>query len=128
MHKKNFDNWNEVKIKTELKKSVFCRIWEVWMANIWENIWDEENWKWNQSLRPVFIVKKFNNNIFLWVPMTSKIKENKFHFKIKTNIKWCLVLSQMRLFSSKRLDYRIFVVSYEITKQIKQKLAELISE
>ena len=44
MIKTKFNLWNNIRQKTENKKAVFCKLWEIWMANIWKNIWDEEDW------------------------------------------------------------------------------------
>jgi len=128
LKKKYFNQWCKIKKQIELKQSVFCKLWEVWMANIWENIWDEESWKWKMSLRPVFIYKKFNNEIFLWILMTSKLKNNKFHYPINVKKEWRLIFSQIRLFSTKRLDYKIWSISKDKFFEIKEKLINFLNE
>ncbi len=68
------------------------------------NIGSEENGKNSLFSRPVLILRKFNDRMFLGIPLTSKIKDNKHYFPIvfKDKIS-CLMLSQMRVFESKRL-------------------------
>ena len=71
---------------------------------------------------------KFNKDIFLWIPTTTIKKEWKFYFNIG-NIKWkknFLILSQIRLYSSKRLLKIIWWINKDILKEIKQKISKLI--
>ncbi len=58
-------------------------------------------------LRPVVVYKKFNKHVFLGIPLTSKIKEDKFHyeFEYKADIRSFVMLSQIRLFDIKRVKF-----------------------
>lgn len=52
------------------------------------NIGYEEDGKNEKFERPVLILKKFNQYLILVVPLSSKIKNNKYYFeKIKNKIK-----------------------------------------
>jgi len=50
---------------------------------MWQNIWFESNWKWDNFKRPVLILKRIWT-MFLIVSMTTKWiwKENKFYYKL----------------------------------------------
>ena len=125
----NFENWNLEKQQIEKIKNLRTfREWEIWYISMWKNIWYEQNWKGSDFLRPILIIKKFNKNIFYWIPLTSKIKNNKFYFQFESN-KWKInyaILSQMRLFDSKRLISNIWTIKYKDIKELKKKLIKLI--
>ncbi|MEA2018463.1 MAG: type II toxin-antitoxin system PemK/MazF family toxin, partial [Campylobacterota bacterium] len=55
-------------------------------------------------LRPVLVYKKFNKHVFLGIPLTSQIKDNKFHYEFEyTDSKRSFaILSQLKLFDIKR--------------------------
>ena len=72
----------------------------------------EEDGKNNNFERPVLVIKVFNRQCFLGVPITSANKVNKkYYFHITHNQKkYFLILSQVRLFSTKRLSRIIYKV------------------
>ncbi len=124
-----FDIWNILKQNLDGKdKKIFFKEREIWYVSLWENIWFEQNGKGKDFLRPVLVLKKFNNNIFYGIPLTSKNKSSKFYFPFEFK-KWITssaILSQMKLFDSKRLYRRIWMISkgfyVELQKQIKELL------
>ncbi len=124
-----FDKWNKLKKEiNEKEKNIFFREWQVWYISMWKNIWFEQNWKNKDFSRPVLVLKKFNKNIFLWIPTTTVEKSWKFYFDI-WKINWInnfLILSQIRLYSSKRLISIIWGIHKDILKEIKQKISRLI--
>lgn len=128
--KKDFDNWNNEKKFLDNKNfRPYFYEKEIWFSSMWENVWFEENWKWKKALRPVLILRKFNKEIFLWIPLTSQKKEWKFYYSVK-NKNWdenFLLLSQIRLFDAKRLKHIIWKISQEDFQKIKQKTTDLIN-
>jgi hypothetical protein len=96
--------------------------------SVWENIWFEQNWKWDNFLRPVLVFKKFNKQLFYWIPLTSKNKEWKFYynFEFKKWIKSSAILSQMRLFDSKRLFRRYWMISKNFYEELSIKIKKLL--
>jgi len=97
-----FDRWNEIKKEIDKKEKLpHFHEREIWFISVGENIGIEQNGKGEKFLRPVLIIKKFNKEQFLGVMLTSKCKDSKFLFKIKENS--CVNLSQIRVFSAKRL-------------------------
>ena len=95
---------------------------------MWENIWFEQNWKWENFLRPVLIFKKFNKQVFYWIPLTSKDKDWRFYynFEFKKWITSSAILSQMRLFDSKRLFRRYWMISKNFYQELSWKIKELL--
>lgn len=64
---KNFDYWNDLKKgidKTEIVPEKFPKEREVWMSSLGQNIGYEQNGSGNNFIRPVLVIKKFNNQMF----------------------------------------------------------------
>lgn len=126
--KKNFDGWNIQKKMIhdmENKKSFHER--EVWFIKIGENVGFEQNGKGEEFLRPVIVYRKFSKNVFLGIPLTKVFKEGKFYSNfIFQGRKSNAILSQIRLFDSKRLSYSIGRMSKGDYNRVKEKLIELI--
>ena len=100
---------------------------EIWFIKIGENIGFEQGGKGREFLRPVVVYKKFSKNVFLGIPLTKTEKKGKFYhsfdFKKESST---AILSQVRLFDSKRLSYAIGRMSKGDFKKLKEKLIELI--
>jgi mRNA interferase MazF len=88
---------------------------------------DEENGKGGQFRRPVLVFKKFNNNIFWGIPMSTKNKENPYYIKVLLkDVVQSAIISQLRILDTKRLDYKIGYVSKTDFDLIKNKIMEVI--
>lgn len=127
---KTYQNWHKQKILVNQKARPFCKVREVWMAYVGENIGHEQDGKGEQYLRPVLIVKKFNKDSVWIIPLTTSIKENSpfFHsFIIKKNIYNTTILSQLRLIDCKRLLYRMDLITKDNIVIIKEKLRFLLT-
>lgn len=130
LYDKNFDVWNNLKKRVHNEKiEKFFREGEIWWCHLGINLGFEQDGKGYNFERPVFIFKKFNQDIFLGFPLSSNIKSSKFYFDFNlNNIQYCVILSQLKLFDRRRLIRKIDVVSLEISEQISQKFQELISK
>lgn len=102
---KDFNNWNSLKQKLDIQhKTPSFKEREIWWCSIGINIGHEENGKSELFSRPVLILRKFNNHIFLGIPLTSAVKDNKYYFPITFKEQTsCLMLSQLRILESRRL-------------------------
>lgn len=126
---KNFKTWHELKEKINNKEDVtYFKEREVWFCYLGCNVGYEQDGKGKRFLRPVLIFKQFNKNVFLGIPLTSAVKNNKFYYTIKIqNKSHCLILSQIRLIDSKRLVNKKYTIdAYSFTK-IKKAFIDLIS-
>ncbi len=124
---KDFDSWNKVKKETHNKNMppLFSER-EIWWCALGINVGSEEDGKGLNYLRPILILRKFNKNIFYGLPITSKIKDDKFHISINSGeISGSIILSQMRLIDSKRLSHLAGKVTDNELKAIKKKLKSL---
>jgi len=126
---KQFDKWNNLKkdihtnnslIKFQQRHIVFMKIGA--------NVGYEQDGKGDDFLRPVLVYKKFNNQVFLGIPLTSRIKDDKFHFEFeyKKGKRSFAILSQMRLFDIKRAKYYDGKISNYYFEKLQDKLLKLI--
>lgn len=83
-----------------------------------------------EFLRPVVVIRKFNNEIFWAVPLTksakelnSKVEPYYFVFSFISGIRSLAILSQLRLIDSRRLSRHIGTMSgqdfYSLMKKLK---------
>lgn len=106
---KDFNKWNELKKEIDqVRKELIFKERDVWWCSIGINVGHEENGKNEFFTRPVLVIRKFNRQLFLGVPLTTKNKENKFYHKILFKEKeQSVMLSQIRVFESRRLRKRM---------------------
>lgn len=116
----DYDKWNNLKkILSEDKSNIFFHEREIWYCSLGKNIGYEEDGKNELFERPILIIKKFNNDIFLTIPLTSSQKNNKYYFKYKLNDQeYSGILSQIRLLDRKRLSRKIGMIKEEDFKKI----------
>ena len=77
---------------------------DVWWTSIGVNVGFEEDGKHENFVRPVLVLKKFNRELFLGVPLSTKLKDNKYYVRISVKQKIVSAMtSQIRVFSSKRI-------------------------
>lgn len=116
--------WTKVKfhIQTSAKIPYFHER-ELWWASVGANVGSEQDGKNSNFERPVLIVKKFNKYMFWGIPQSSKIKQNQFYHQTTYDGKtYSLILSQMRVFSSKRLIRKVRTIPRTEFKEIRNKV------
>ena len=124
---KNFDSWNDKKKIIHTNEfSGFVHEREIWWCSLGINIGDEEDGKNESFERPVLVLKKFNRSIVLVVPLTTKIKNNKYYLPfIHDSVEFAVILSQIKLVSTKRFNRRIRKIDSFLFKNIKKLVAEI---
>jgi len=127
---KQYDKWNEVKKDTESVQNHFTfKVREIYWLKVGQNIGYEVYGKGEDFLRPVLISRKFSKDSFLGIPLTSAIKDDMFHFKFlatnKTKSNYAM-LSQIKLFSTKRIKSKFGKISTNDFEDLKIKLRELL--
>ena len=125
---KDFDNWNRQKKSTnERQIRAPFREGDIWWCSLGANVGDEQDGKGRFFSRPILVFKKFNKSIFLGIPLSTIIKDNRFyhqlHFK---GTDQCVVLSQLRLLDAKRLENRMGDLPSHEFEKVKEKLKQLI--
>jgi mRNA interferase MazF len=92
------------------------------------NIGDEQCGKGARSVRPVLILKKFNNHFFLAIPLSSKQKDNKYYYNFEfKEKKQSAVICQVKCFSAKRLCDLYGELNEDLFKSIKKKVGKLLN-
>ena len=128
---KDFDCWNNLKKEIDTSENIpekFPKESEVWMSSLGQNIGYEQNGSGNHFLRPVLIIKKFNNQMFWAIPLTTKQKGFDFYFSYidPNNQNVSAILAQIRLISIKRLNRKMYDISDELFIEIKENLKNLL--
>ena len=103
---KDFDGWIEKKKVSHYKNSLppLYKERDIWWVSVGVNVGFEEDGKNGNYVRPVLVIKKFNRDLFLGAPMSTKLKDNKYYLKVTVKGDTVSVLSsQIRVFSSKRM-------------------------
>ncbi len=139
---KDFDKWNIEKKAVDGKgvnKNLFFYAREIWWCSAGLNIGVEANGKNENFERPMLIIKKFNADMLWVLPLTTKEKQDKYHYKLDyETIKSWVILSQMKTVSTKRLlrkigsitelDFREVVEALQSILKIENPLAGAFSE
>jgi mRNA interferase MazF len=129
MYEKDFTYWHTEKTEIQSgKERPFFHEREVWFSTIGANIGFEQDGRGDKFLRPVLILKKFNNEVLWAIPLTTKSKQGKYYFSFSLEgvEGSTAILSQLRLLDAKRLQYKIGNISTEEFKELKTKLRQLL--
>ncbi len=128
----NFDKWNQIKknVQEDEKNRLFKQR-DIFFINMGQNIGFEQNGKGENFVRPIVILKKITNQMFIGIPLSSQIKDGDWFFKFEFNIKDKIslniaILPQIRMFSSKRLLNKIGVMKIEDFEKMKDKIKKFI--
>ena len=127
---KDFDAWNKTKKEVNgyaLPWDFFFHQLEVWWCSIGLNVDVETDGKQVNFERPVLVMQKFNKEMFWGVPLTSREHTGSFHEKIEheKGTAWAM-LTQMRIFSSKRLLRKIGMIPEEDFTRIQKRISEFL--
>jgi mRNA interferase MazF len=129
--KKDYTKWH--KIKTDVnnsEKRVFFHEREIWFCHIGANVGFEQDGTKEEYLRPVLIIRKFNNEIFWGIPLTKseRRKDSKYYyaFSFVEGITSLAILSQVKLIDAKRLVRHIGTMEEDDFEKTKKKLKELL--
>ena len=78
---KDYRLWHKLKLFLNNRKiRAYFHESEVWFCHLGENIGYEQDGRGISFLRPIIILKKFNNQIFWAVPLTKTTKKNKYYY------------------------------------------------
>ena len=126
---KDFDKWCKQKEKIQVfGKNKFYHPRDIWWCSLGVNIGFEQDGTGKENERPVLIVRGFNKEICLAIPLTTSQKENKYYIrtgKIK-NKEASVIISQIRLIDTKRLSNKIGILDKEKFEEIKKAVKNLI--
>ncbi len=121
-----YDNWNNKKKQLSRLERVYFNKGDIWLASLGKNLGDEEDGKNINFERPILIIRKFNNNIFLGIPLTSQEKNGKYYHKLVSFNGSTVILSQIRLFDAKRLLRKMGKIENNELIEIKEKIGKIV--
>lgn len=129
--KKDFKKWHTKKELLHNEKDIsnlFFKEREVWWVALGANIGFEQDGKGEEFRRPVLILKKFNQFVLLVVPLTTKIKNNKYYFpiNIRDGTERMAIISQIRLIDTKRLIDKLARIDDDSFTKIKNAIKAML--
>ncbi len=126
---KDFKFWHTKKCDLhENKVRLHFHERDVWFTSIGANVGYEQDGKGDNFMRPIVVLKKFNNETLWGVYLTKRKKTGKYYFEFESKIDSTSVanLSQLRLIDSKRLEYQIGSISEKDFTELKKRITNLI--
>lgn len=125
---KDYDGWNIKKQGINLNAAApQFNEGEIWHCHMGINIGFEADGKKNNFLRPIFILKRFNQHTFWALPLTHMGKSNIYYHQPQHDSLGYLNLSQLRLMDARRLVRRKVKIAPKEVEEIKEKVRNLIS-
>ncbi len=109
---KNFDAWNEDKKRIhERRSAVYAHTREIWWCALGVNVGAETDGKSDNFERPILVLRAYNKDTLLVLPITGKEKNDEFHCLINVpRGKAWVKLTQARVISSRRLLRKLGVL------------------
>jgi mRNA interferase MazF len=132
--KKDFDTWHKKKsaINDIVARPGFHER-EIWFCYLGANVGFEQDGNQEEFLRPVVVLKKFNNEIFWAIPLTKSQKNHNrkseqyyYSFSFIPGIISTAILSQIRLIDARRLSRHIGSMTETEFGELKKKLKALL--
>lgn len=127
--KKDFQTWHKEKSEIDCgNKRTFFHEREVWWCSIGMNIGFEQDGKGSRFSRPVLILKGFSKEVFLAIPLTTKMKTGKYYHPINLNddTNRNVILSQIRLLDAKRLQEKLATIDNKQFSEIKKAVIRIM--
>jgi len=128
--KKDYTKWHPIKtrINNADEKRPFFHEREIWFCYLGENVGFEQDGQGDEFLRPVLILRKFNNEIFWGIPLTRTNKNSKYYytFTFHESGPSTAVLSQIRLVDARRLSRKIGDIAENDYEALTKKLKALL--
>lgn len=129
-HLLKFVTWTKLKIRLHLKSDENCVYFserEIWWSSLGVNIGYEQDGKNDNFERPILVLRKFSKSLMWALPMTSKDRIGKYYHQFeREGEKYSIILSQLRLISSKRLLRKIGMIAEDEFEIIREKVKKLI--
>lgn len=127
--KKDFDRWNGFKKSLEEnKKSVDFLERDIWWCSVGVNVGREQQSQTENFSRPVIIIKRFTPDIFLAVPLTTQMRENKFRIPLKIGgVENDALILHMRSYDRKRLVRKVCMLQEREFKKVLNVITSITS-
>ncbi len=123
---KDFNRWNALKQELEKRDSLLFEQRDVRWCHLGLNIGHEQDGGGETFARPVVVYKKINNSTCIIIPLsTRKVRPNEALIQIDGKLA-VLLIHQIRLIDSKRLNMRIGEISAETYEQIQKAVHRIL--
>jgi mRNA interferase MazF len=125
---KDFDRWNEIKKKTDSTTFTdFVHARDVWWCALGVNVGVEQDGKHDTFERPILVLRKFNKDMVLAVPLSTRVKKNPYSVVFTHGSgEFSALISQVRIISTKRLKRYMYKMSSGIFDEIREKTKTMI--
>lgn len=126
---KKFISWifNKIIIDKTKRSEIIINEGQVFWCFWGENVGYEQNGKGKYFNRPVLIFKKFNNEMFWGIPLSTKNKDNKYYIKVLLkDAERSVIISQIRTLDTKRLSEYIGYISQTDFLKIQNRIINII--
>ena len=126
---KDFNAWNVEKQKLNANPwKRFYHEGEIWWCSFGINVGDEQEGAGQHFVRPVVILRKFNENLFFGAALLGHKKEGEYFFPmgIIQDREASIVLSQVRTFDAKRLGIKIATLDNATFEKLKSALYQTL--
>lgn len=127
---KRFKSWNKLKFKLHFNKNIPAGYKErdIWWVAIGHNVGTEEDGKGLMFNRPVLVIKGFSKYQFLGVPLSTTEKTGMYYHQfLVTGIVSTALLSQLRVYDTKRFISKYGMIGIKDFATIKQKIIQFLS-
>lgn len=124
---KDYNAWNAKKKIIEAREAVpeFSER-DIWWCSLGLNVGYEEDGKNENFERPVCVLRKFNKDIFIGLPLISAQKTGPYYFPhVLHETAGSIILSQGRLLSAKRLQRKLGRMSRGKFQELRSRYTEL---
>ncbi|MFZ2126231.1 MAG: type II toxin-antitoxin system PemK/MazF family toxin [Candidatus Microsaccharimonas sp.] len=125
---KDYKIWHAV--KTQINRQPPLQNYherEIWWCSLGENVGYEEDGKNHLFERPVLVFRKFNKEIFIGLPLTTTRKNSQYYYPVEVGgLAGSIILSQLRILSSRRLQRRLERIGKKKFDAIQTKITELL--
>ncbi len=127
----DFVVWGRVKVAIHFRKKNLPYFYprQIWWCSFGANIGFEQDGKNNKFERPVLVIKKFNKDLFLGTPLSTKIKPHNPHYyeyETQDGKKYSIITNQLRVMSSKRLLRKIGYVPNLDYRAVRESIRDYI--
>lgn len=124
-----FSDWNKIKKDLHLNKvNKRYNVGDMWWCNLGKNVGHEQNGTGPNFQRPVLVIRSFNKNVCLIIPLSTKNKKNEFYINVgKIQGEEAFgIISQIRLIDTKRFVNKVGFLNKKQEKIIKKAIHEMI--
>ncbi|KKU60054.1 MAG: hypothetical protein UX81_C0005G0050 [Parcubacteria group bacterium GW2011_GWA2_47_12] len=127
---KNFDEWNEIKKKTNADDGYLPLYHErqIRWCRLGANVGFEQDGTGQDFSRPVLILKGLSKNVCIVIPLTASTKTNEYRVSVGIvgDIEAVAIISQIRLIDTKRLDKQIATLEKKTFQRIRKAVKDLL--